>query len=170
VDVAFKVDEFVANRKPGNPRGIEGPDERGWFQMVGATVAFRLPSCGDVASIQDEADDAEKEGMAFASRCINPPGAPVRVVRRIDRAMQMIAAPLSGDLAGVCPECECALTIRFDVVSFVLREMRAHAAAIYQDIHLLALHYKWPEQKILELPRKRRMHYAEMIRGEGSFA
>jgi hypothetical protein len=84
--------------------------------------------------------------------------------------MHALAAPLSGNLAGSCPECLSQLTIHFDVIPFVLREMRDQAASIYQDIHLLALHYKWPEEKIVDLPRKRRLYYAEMIRSERSVA
>jgi hypothetical protein len=58
----------------------------------------------------------------------------------------------------------------FEIVAFVLRELRDHAAAIYQEVHLLALNYQWPEEHILALPRERRTYYAEALRSQGSAA
>ena len=52
----------------------------------------------------------------------------------------------------------------FDVQQFVLRELRDHAASVYEDVHLLAFHYKWTEEDILRLPRSRRAHYTEAVR------
>jgi hypothetical protein len=57
--------------------------------------------------------------------------------------------------------------VYFDVETYVLREWSDRAAGIYQDVHLLALHYKWPEDRILALPRNRRMQYVEMLRDQG---
>ena len=170
VDVNFRVDEYLANRKPHVPRGIEKLAESGWFSVKGKAVRFRLPCCKDLLSISAAGIHSNEARRLLARICVEPPSVPAQLQQRIERAMQVIAAPLSGDLAGTCPECNHGLSIRFDVVSFVLREMRDHALSIYQDIHLLALHYKWPEEKILELPRKRRLHYAEMIRSERSVA
>jgi hypothetical protein len=170
VDVNFRVDEYLASQKPRIPRGIERQQESGWFLVAGEAVRFRLPRCRDLLSIPAGAGHANHAQRWLARCCVEPPDVTARLHKRIERAMSVMAAPLSGSLAGRCPECNGELSIHFDVVSFVLREMRDHAANIYQDVHLLALHYKWPEEKILELPRKRRLHYAEMIRGERSVA
>jgi len=47
-----------------------------------------------------------------------------------------------------------------------LRELREQAAFIYEDVHLIAQHYRWSEAEIMLLPRNRRIRYAEMIRQE----
>jgi hypothetical protein len=169
VDVNFRVDEYLASRKPDVPRGIEKLDESGWFSVRGKPVRFRLPRCKDLLSVSVATRPNEARRL-LARTCVEPSTVPAQLQHRIERAMEVLAAPLSGNLAGTCPECNHGLSIHFDVVSFVLREMRDHAVSIYQDIHLLALHYKWPEEKILELPRKRRQYYAEMIRSERSVA
>jgi len=81
--------------------------------------------------------------------------------------MEAIAPAFSRSMVGRCPECNQAFDFHFDVFSFVLRELRNHAASIYQDVHLLALHYKWPERQILKMPRSRRLQYVEMLRDQG---
>jgi hypothetical protein len=52
----------------------------------------------------------------------------------------------------------------------VLRELRDHAATIFEDVHLLAVYYKWPEEDILALPRSRRLRYGAALRDQGSAA
>ena len=79
--------------------------------------------------------------------------------------MEMQAPSLSGEIDGVCPECGARLRFFFDVEQYVLLELRQQAAFVYQDTHLLAKHYHWPESRILAIPRNRRMQYAEMLRG-----
>ena len=170
VDVTFGIEQYLASQKPRMPRGVEGRHEPGWFEFSGETVKFRLPSCGDVASIHAMTSHPVEARRELVRQCVDPPDPPARLTKRIERAMQAMAASFSGYLEGVCPECGSKLSIYLDVVSFVLKELQKHAASVYQDIHLLALYYKWPEEKILELPRQRRMHYAEMIRGERSVA
>jgi hypothetical protein len=84
--------------------------------------------------------------------------------------MEAMAPRLSRPMLGRCPECKADIPFYFDVHSFVLQELRDHAASVYHDVHLLALHYKWPEGQILELPRSRRMQYAEMLREQEAAA
>ena len=60
------------------------------------------------------------------------------------------------------------MNVYFDVRQFVLRELRDHARTVLEDVHLLAFHYQWPEKDILALPRQRRLHYANALRGQWS--
>ena len=170
VDVDFPIDTYLQNRKPRIPRGIEGPDSSGWYQLVAEDVRFRLPRCEDLLELADRAPNAQECMSLLMKRCTEPAGPSAQASRRIERAMQSIAAPLSGDLAGICPECKQQFTIQFDVMQFVIQELVSHSAGIYEDIHLLALHYKWSEEKILALPGSRRAQYVDMIRSERSAA
>jgi len=81
--------------------------------------------------------------------------------------MEAMAPNLSGEMQGECPECHRRITVYFDVQKYVLRELRDRASRVYEDIHLLALNYRWSEESILLLPRNRRILYAEMLRQEG---
>ena len=58
----------------------------------------------------------------------------------------------------------------FDVLPFVLRELRDHADSVFEDVHLLAMYYKWPEEDILALPRSRRLRYGAALRSPGNAA
>jgi hypothetical protein len=166
VDVSFSIGKFLASQKIRSPRAVEKADAEGWFQLVGERAKFRLPS-GRVLMVIDQQRFAERE---LLRQCVEPANVRSNVRERIERAMQAMAPPLSRTLMGECPECHSQISIYFNVQSFVLRELRDHAAGIYQDIHLLALHYKWLEEDILALPRNRRMRYAEMVRSQGTAA
>ena len=78
-----------------------------------------------------------------------------------------MAPPLSGPIAGRCPECGALARFWFDVCAYVLREMRYEAEFLYHDVHLLASRFHWTEEAILALPRPRRLQYAAMALGEG---
>jgi hypothetical protein len=101
-------------------------------------------------------------------RCVPQRKVRARLRRRIDHAMLALAPRLSQMLNGVCPECHAAMNFYFDVQQFVLRELHEHAVAVFEDVHLLALYYKWQEADILNLPRTRRAYYAEALRSLGA--
>lgn len=165
-DVSFRVEEYLANPKLRAPRGVEKVDGTGSYYLAGEGVRFRLPNGEDLLAIERHAI-RERE---MIERCVQPPGVPARVRRRIDRAMEALAPRLSRMMSGVCPECHAAMHFYFDIRQFVLRELRDRAATIFEDVHLLALYYKWPEKDILALPRSRRLQYAEALRSHGSVA
>jgi hypothetical protein len=102
-------------------------------------------------------------------RCVRPADPPRRLLRRIENALDALAPSPATDLQGVCPECGENFELRFDPQSFSLREMREQAAFIYEDVHLIAQHYRWSEAEIMALPRRRRLRYAEFIRQEEGY-
>ena len=55
----------------------------------------------------------------------------------------------------------------FSACTHVQRELAHEAAFLYQDVHLLATRYHWSEDKILALPRARRLQYAELAMATG---
>lgn len=166
VEVSFGLDDYLAHHKPRAPNGLEPAEEAGWFRFPEEQIKFRLPSAGDLVA----AAEHQKPECELIRRCIQPAKVPVRLRKRVEGAMEALAPSLSHDLQGECPECHITMGIYFDVQQYVLRELRDQAAFVYQDVHLLALHYKWSEDGILALPRNRRIHYAEMLRQEGSLA
>jgi hypothetical protein len=72
-------------------------------------------------------------------------------------------AEIELDLA--CPVCNTAFSVVFDTAEFFLQELDQRAAQLTQDVHTLAWHYHWSERDILQLPRRRRARYLELIAG-----
>ena len=105
--------------------------------------------------------DSEHE---LARRCIRPGDLPLRMRRIVEAAMEAMAPPLCGDLAGTCPECGAGVTVFFDPRQFCLQELRNRAAFVYEDIDILAQRYCWSEHAILAMPNTRRASYAELAR------
>jgi hypothetical protein len=163
VDVDFRIAEYLSAQEAHRPKNLRDGDRKGWFSFAGESVQFRLPTCADLVAIEQESEPY----AALLRRCIEPAEVSGRLRKRIEDAMERMAPRLSRSMTGICPECARTFDLYFDVDSFVLRELRNQAAGIYQDVHLLALHYKWPERQILEMPRNRRIQYAEMLRDQG---
>ena len=166
MDVSFHIEEYLARGTPHHAKGVEKRETDGWFGLTGQNVRFRLPNVGDLMAV-DSQTNPERE---LFRRCVEPEMVPAPLRRRIDWALQALAPRLSQTLAGECPECHAQMDFYFDVRDFVLRELRLKAAAIYQEVHLLAFYYKWPEEDILALPRSRRIQYASALRSRGSAA
>jgi hypothetical protein len=167
MDVTFSLAEFVGYRRPRRPALVVDAAEPGWFGRSDDGGAFRLPDGHDLLAIDGMAD-AER---VLVARCLRPaPGnrATGRWRRHAEAAMESMAPTLSGSIAGICPECQASVEFRFDVVSFVLAELRAHAVWVFDDVHRIAGRYGWPEAEILALPRTRRRRYAELIRDEAA--
>ena len=163
IDVSFRLREYLSARKARVPRGLERTATQGWFTLAGEEVRFRLPIAADLLTLQHEST----AHAALVRRCIEPANVPLRLRRRVENAMEAMAPRLSQAMLGSCPECNGGIRFYFDVLSFVLQELRNHAGTVYHDVHLLAFHYKWPERQILELPRARRMQYVQMLRDQG---
>lgn len=165
-DISFRIADLLASLKPRCPRGVEKAEGSGFYRLSGEPVQFRLPNCGDLA----ESDARTNTELELLQRCAQLKDPRASVWQRIERAMGALAPRLSQELAGECPECQATMSSYFDVQQFVLRELRDHASMVYDDVHLLAYYYKWPEEDILALPRSRRTHYAEALRNQRSAA
>jgi len=163
VDISFHVSEYLQSALPRMPRGV-ARGEGGWFLLRDGAARFRLPNGADLAAVESQ----PKPDLELMRRCSEPAELPAPVRRRIEKAMESLAPPLSRPLAGTCPECGKTVEAFFDVEEYVVRELRQRAAAIYQDVHLLAFHYKWSEAQILALPYQRRMEYVELLQSQGA--
>lgn len=168
VDVSFRIGEYIESKRPRKVRSVRPAEAEGWYTLKGETSRFRLPTCADLLAIEAAAPVSTLQKLR--DRCFDPAVPPPSLRRRMEVAMRAMAPPLSGDLCGTCPECGRAFNVYFGAVPYILQELRAAANGVFGEIHLLALHYKWPEQTILALPRRRRMQYAGMLRADGSSA
>jgi hypothetical protein len=162
IDVAFSIEDYLAHHIPRPARGVERSDEAGWFRFRNAPVSFRLPSGADQVAIAR----LPKTQQALIQQCMRPANLSTRQRKRVEVAMEALAPSLSDDLQGTCSECGAVVSIYFDAQQFSLQELCNHAASIYEDIHLLALHYHWSQEEILALPRNRRIRFVEMVQQE----
>ena len=162
IDIAFRISEYLESQPVRMPNGVT-PSEDGWFRLEGEVARFRLPSVQDLCAVEACAQPDRE----LLHRCIEPAQISSTLRKRMERAMGAMAPSLSRTIEGKCPECGCLVELYFDIETYVLRELSDHAAGIYQDVHLLAFHYKWPEDRILALPRNRRMQYVELLRSQG---
>ncbi len=166
IDIGFGIDDYLEHHAPRLARAAEPADEAGWMRLRGTVASFRLPTAADQAAVES-ADNPRRE---MIRRCVKPPDAAAAAGRRIENAMEAMAPSLAHNLDARCPECGTAVEVFFDPRRYCLTELREHAAFVYEDTHLLAQHYHWPEAEILSLPRHRRIRYVEIVRAERSAA
>ena len=164
IDITFRIKEYLAHHRPRKARDVEAADETGWFRLRGTPVSFRLPSGADQIAVALTL----KPERELVRRCIRPADLPVRLVKRVETAMEAMAPSLSHNLRGQCSECGATVDIYFDIQQFVLRELANQAAFIYEDVHLLAKYYHWTQAEILSLPHSRRTRYTELLQQERS--
>jgi hypothetical protein len=161
IDVSFRISEYLEHHRSHKPRKLPPSEDAGWFQVAGSAASFRLVTAGDLAAAERSADPESE----LAQRTIRAesPQERKRARSKAEKAMESLAPPLSGQIEGLCPECGATAQFWFDAQSYVQRELRYEAEFLYQDVHLLAGHYHWSEEKILALPSGRRTRYAEMV-------
>jgi hypothetical protein len=166
MDIAFEIPAYVAHHRPRPYSGVRAGQEAGWFDCVGASASFRLPTIGDLLAAAVSADPER----CLRERCVHPAAIPAAAARRVSRAMTALAPSLAGDITAHCPACGGSGLLRFDPVTYSLTELRDAARGLYEEVHLLASAFRWPEDAILALPRSRRARYAELIRRQRAAA
>jgi len=159
-DIAFTVDAYLDHRRPRAYRGASEDDD--WYQLSGAGVRFRVPTVADL----EASAGAVAAAVALASSCIRPAAPDAATLRRVERALQAIAPPLDGVVAGACPLCGANVQLWFSPIEFVLDELAGVSSGLFDDVHELARAYHWGEDEILRLERRRRRGYVELIRAE----
>ena len=163
--IVFSVSDFVGHHRPQPPRRVSPVDE-GWFRLDGTDIEFRVPSVADQLAIAGE----DRREQALVRRCVRPPEITAAARRRVEAAMEAMAPSLASELQGACPECGAPVSAFFDPLQYVLRELRQHAALVYDDVWSIARSTHWPEERILALPAARRARYAQMAQPAPGYA
>lgn len=166
MDIAFAIPAYIAHHRPRRYSGVLAGQDTGWYGLAGTSVSFRLPTIGDLRAAVASADPER----CLREQCVRPATVPAAVARRVSRAMAALAPSLSEAVTVCCPACGGSDLLRFDPVTYALTELRDAAGGLYEEVHLLASAFRWPEDAILALPRSRRARYAELIRRERAAA
>jgi hypothetical protein len=161
VEIAFQIEDYLNSYQPDRSTNFKSED--GWLQLDDAAISFRLPTGRD----RIVAESHPNPERVLIELCVQPADISAELLDRVQSEMEAIAPSLGNILQGNCPECGKTVEVYFDPQLFCLQELRDRAKFIYEDIHLLAMYYRWTEESILNLPRDRRRYYAEMIRQEG---
>jgi hypothetical protein len=73
------------------------------------------------------------------------------------------------ELALACPECGRTFTAAFDAGDFLAREVGRDRDALLREIHLLGLHYHWPESELMAMtPRRRKRYLNHLVEALGA--
>ncbi len=133
---------------------------------------IREPTGEDDALLEEEDPDpgallwsrlllrlGERTGLSPADWAALPPG--VRHAIALGLARGARGPRLSGDVQ--CAACAAWREWQIEPAALLSAELRAGAARIVEEIHVLAWHYHWSEDAILALPRQRRWRYLKLL-------
>jgi len=158
-EIAFMASDLIEATQPRRPASVsDDPARPGWFRV--AEAGFRLPTARD----QVEAAAHPHPERRLAELCLDDAARTPRLRGKVAHAMEAMAPLLSREIAGSCPTCEAPVRAFLSVPDIVVRELKRAAAAIYEEIDLIARAYHWPESVILSLPAGRTRAYADLIR------
>jgi hypothetical protein len=158
-EIVFKIADLIEAAEPRRPRSVADDEARpGWFRIAG--TGFRLPTARD----QLDAAGHRRPERRLAELCLDAAARAPGLRGRIERAMEAMAPLLSREIEARCPACDGAVRALLSVPEIVVRELKRAAAAVYEEIDLIARAYHWPESVILGLPAARRRAYAELAR------
>ena len=79
--------------------------------------------------------------------------------RRVEIALEEVAAEVTTMVQAACPECEQANLVEIDPY-MCLQQGRTN---LFSEIHILASTYHWSETEILSMPKSRRQRYLKLI-------
>jgi hypothetical protein len=168
VEFSFGIEDYLEHHRPrplpeSRRAAVVPAAEPGWYRIQDGeerTAEFRLPVLADQVAVAGSEDPV----AALAVRCIRVQHLSIRLLVRIERAMQRLAPALAGPLEGSCPDCGARIVAQFEARLFCLQELRDRSRFVYDDIDVLAERYHWSERSILMLPQTRRASYAEHAR------
>ena len=126
---------------------------------------FRLPTVGDLASLAN-IDDPEAATHQLLERCSlddahgsNLPA----ILQEVDEGLAALAAARGFYLTLSCTGCGNPSQHALDPADYLWAEVSAGAAALLEEVHLLATHYGWAEHDILAMSPTRRRAYLSRI-------
>ncbi|MGY1670357.1 T4 family baseplate hub assembly chaperone [Geodermatophilus sp. SYSU D00710] len=132
-------------------------------------VRFRLPGTADLQAVGGEPDpwlalarrcvvDAERSGSPVAATEL-----PVEVAHEVDAWMGRLDSQAELLLEMACAGCGNRWNGRFDIGTFLWREIEVASRRLLAEVDTLARVYGWSEDAILALPPARRRSYLELV-------
>jgi hypothetical protein len=160
-DFDFSLDALVDEVRAG---AAELPAEGGVYTLAEG-CRFRLPTGEDELALADLALTGEAAERALLARCIVE-GDAVLDGPAVVAAMERISADIDVDLDAACSECGHRHSVRFQIQDYLLGAISSDWGGLLEDLHRLALAYRWSMTAILSLPRSRRRALIALLDGD----
>ncbi|GAB6192453.1 hypothetical protein [Desulfocastanea catecholica] len=115
------------------------------------------------------ADYGVAEGVVFLASWvagnadIDSGGMTSETLSRLSDRLDAVAPLLDVDLKAICPECGHEQIARFDIQTFVMQRLLGEREQLLQDLHCMALNYRWSLSELLSLPTSTRRAMAERL-------
>jgi hypothetical protein len=159
-ELNFSLGSLIENLASPAARSLSsGPDDDGFYTLPDGQ-RFRLPTVGEKAQVCGL--DPEHAVAILLRRCVLE-DAPALDLQRLEQAMDEAGALLDLDLDAICPECETAQTVRFDIQAYLVLALRSEKQFLDYEIHTIASAYGWGYQEILSLKREDRRTFVRLI-------
>jgi len=124
-----------------------------------------LPTGQDEFALAGRELGGEAGVTALLERCVVE-GDAVLDGPAVAAAMERVAADLDVDLDAACSECGHHHAVRFQIQDYLLGAITSDWGGLHEDIHRLALAYRWSLHEILSLPRSRRRALVALLEGD----
>lgn len=163
-DLSFTLDALLAHRDrepPPDDAALSEEDDPGAYRLPSG-LRFRLPTGADELAVA--ALPADEQPAALLTRIAPEAGA--EQASTVEEALEAVAPLLDLDLAATCPECSAEQTVPFDVQRYLLERLRGEWQARGAEIHRIASAYRWGLGPILDLTRRRRRDFVQLIEAE----
>src|SRR5215203_6056479 len=134
----------------------------------GTSISFRLPTGGDLeAAARVGAVDPGRGARLVLERCILAVDGATELSPAAAGAVAARMAELDPQAEIVlempCAACGHVFSVPLDAGALLARELADRAEVLLQEIHVLALHYGWPESELLEMGTRRRRRYVAYL-------
>ena len=140
----------------------------------GFRLRFRLPAAHDLVAL-DGCEPGEAR-LLLLRRCVSsverpegdpeqiaPETLPPEVVDAVSERMARADPHADLSFALQCPGCAASCEVAFDIASFLVAEIQTCAQRLFEQVHVLAASYGWPESEILAMSPSRRRAYLEFL-------
>ena len=155
-DLNFLLDDLVMHA--GNRRNDIQTDDDGFF-CGDDGVRFRLPTGEDEIAVWGlPSDEAE---LLMYHKCLAQPA--TKGKNEIMAFMEEIGPLLTTNLSTNCPECQSSQKLQFDMQSYLLSRLKNGQKKLTIEVHNIAMTYGWSNKEILDLSRRVRQAYSNLI-------
>ena len=124
-------------------------------------IKCRVPTARDVQAVMHLDDHTAVRELIKACVMEDLPDKELNdeLIDRIDHAIENCAPEIPDSVISACPECAAESQIKFDLMAHISTGFSNPLS----DVHILASHYHWTEDQILDLPQGRREQYLDLI-------
>jgi uncharacterized protein (UPF0212 family) len=173
MDVSFEADQVPIQRRAQTQSVYEVELRRRDGSPV--RVGFHLPTGADQEALAG--DSTGDPGRRLLARCLESiDGRPINgddidsldaaSLDRLDEAMESLSPIIELSMRIGCPNCGHQFDADYDLVPFLLEEMRLSAGQLTREVHNLAYYYHWSLRDILGLTNQQRRQYVGLIGDE----